>query len=218
VSPEQRLPKGHPLLPIRRMVNEVLEALDDKLNALYPGMGRDLISPKKLLRTQLLMALYAIYSKEQLVEQIDYNLLFRWFTGFSMDDRIWHHSTFTKNRDRVLQGEVAHKFFARVLEQAQAADRLSKDHFSVDSTRIEALASLKSCRPKDEAPHPGRWAQSYGGFSWHAGYRASQMIHMRIEECFGGLRKSRFVGRKKPDFHFILGAAAYNLIRMCNSG
>jgi len=154
VSPEQRVPKDHPLRPIRRMVDVALKALDGEFNALYADLGRDSIPPEKLLRAQLLMALYTISSERQLVEQIDYNLLFRWFVGFSMDDRVWHHSTFTKNRDRLLEGKVAHKFFAQVLEQARTADLLSKEHFSVDGTLIEALASLKSYRPKDEEEPP----------------------------------------------------------------
>ena len=108
------------------MVDEVLRALDDEFNALYANLGRDSVPPEKLLRAQLLMSLYTIRSERQLVEQIDYNLMFRWFVGFSMDDRVWHHSTFTKNRNRLLEGEVAHKFFARVLEKARAAALLSR--------------------------------------------------------------------------------------------
>ena len=107
------------------------------------------------MRAQLLMAFYTIRSERQLMEQIDYNLLFRWFVGFSMDDEVWNHSTFTKNRDRLLEGEVPHRFFAQVLGQAEGADLLSKEHFSVDGTLIEALASLKSYRPKDEDGPPG---------------------------------------------------------------
>ena len=343
VSPAQRVPKDHPLRPIRRMVDEALEALDADFDALYADLGRDSIPPEKLLRAQLLMAFYTIRSERQLMERIDYNLLFRWFVGFSMDDKVWHHSTFTKNRDRLLEGEVAHQFFARVLGQAQAADLLSKEHFSVDGTLIEALASLKSYRPKDEDEPPtkgggrnptvdfrgekrsrdthesktdpdallfrkskgttaklsymghllmenrhglvvdARVTQATGtaereaaadmvealtdthrvtvgadknydtkGFveklrdanatphvaqndthrssaidgctTRHPGYRTSQTICKRIEECFGwaktigGLRKSRFVGREKLDFQFMLTMAAYNLVRMRNLG
>jgi transposase len=122
---------------------------------LYADSGRDSISPEKLLRAQLLMAFYTIRSERQLMKQVDYNLLFLWFVGFSMDDAVWGHSTFTKNRDRVLGGEVAHRFFAQILSQAERADLLSKEHFSVDGTLIEALASLKSYRPKDEDGPPG---------------------------------------------------------------
>lgn len=343
VSPEHRMPKDHPLRPVRRMVDEALEALNGEFNALYADSGRSSIPPEKLLRGQLLMVLYSIRSERQLVEQIDYSLLFRWFVGFSMEDEVWHHSTSSKNRDRLLEGEVAHRFFARVLEQARAADLLSKEHFSVGGTLIEALASFRSYRPRDEEEPPTRgggrnptvdfrggkrsrdiheWkadpdallfrkskgtttklcymghlmmenrhglvvgtrgTQAAGkaereaaidmvealasthrvavgadrnydtkGFveamrrsnatphmaqnvtrrssaidgrtTRHAGYRASQTIRKRIEECFGwlktigGLRKSRLVGRDKLDFHFVLGVAAYNLLRMPNLG
>ena len=274
------------------------------------------------------------------MEQINYNLLFRWFVGFSMDDKVWDHSVFTKNRDRLLEGEVAYRFFAQVLSQAEVAGLLSKEHFSVDGTLIEALASLKSYRPKDEEGPPGgggrnptvdfhgekrsrdthesktdkdaylfkknKGAESKlaylghilmenrhglvvdarvtqatgkaeretavdlvnalgrtdritlgadknydtkdfvenmremmvtphvaqndtnrssaidGRTTRHPGYLTSQTIRKRIEECFGwaktigGLRKSRFIGREKLDFQFVLTFAAYNLIRMRN--
>ena len=153
-SPESRVPKDHPLRPIRTMVDQALAELDADFNALYSDFGRDSIPPEKLLRAQLLMALYTIRSERQLVEQINYNLLFRWFVGFSMDDVVWNHSTFTKNRDRLLGGEIARRFFAQVLGQAEQADLLSKEHFSVDGTMLEALASLKSYRPKDEDDGP----------------------------------------------------------------
>ena len=153
-SPESRVPKDHPLRPIRTMVDQALADLDADFNAIYADYGRDSIPPEKLLRAQLLMALYTIRSERQLVEQINYNLLFRWFVGFSMDDTVWNHSTFTKNRDRLLGGEIARRFFAQVLGQAERADLLSKEPFSVDGTMIEALASLKSYRPKDEDDPP----------------------------------------------------------------
>lgn len=154
VIPEQRVPDDHPLRPIRTMVNEALTAMDQDFSALYASGGRDSIPPEKLLRAQLLMALYTIRSERQLMEQINYNLLFRWFVGFSMDDEVWDHSTFTKNRDRLLGGEIAQRLFAQVLGQAEQAGLLSKEHFSVDGTLIEALASLKSYRPKDEEEPP----------------------------------------------------------------
>ena len=327
---------------IRQMVDEALKALDNEFAALYSMYGRESIPPEKLLRAQLLMAFYTIRSERQLVEEIDYNLLFRWFVGFSMDDPVWDHSTFTKNRDRLLSGDVARQFFAQVLSQAERADLLSKEHFSVDGTMIEALASLKSYRPKDEDEPPsggGRnpdvdfkgkkrsrdthesktdkdaylYRKSDGttaklsylghilmenrnglvvkatvsqatgtaeretaaglvnalggsrritlgadknydtqGFvrearemkvtphvaqndshrssaidgrtTRHPGYAISQMKRKRIEECFGwlktvgGLRKSRFIGREKLDFQFVITFAAYNLIRMRNLG
>ena len=341
VSPETRVPKDHPLRPIRQMVDAALKTLDRDFDALYSAIGRDSIPPEKLLRAQLLMALYTIRSERQLMEQINYNLLFRWFVGFSMDDEVWNHSTFTKNRDRLLGGEVAQRFFAQVLGQADRAGLLSKEHFSVDGTLIEALASIKSYRPKDEDGPPGggrnpdvdfhgekrsrdthesktdkdallfkkskgtaaklsymghvlmenrhglvvnaqvtqatgtaereaavdmvealsgnhqvtlgadknydtkgcvdalrcanvtphvaqnttnRASAIDGRTTRHPGYAVSQRFRKRIEECFGwgktigGLRKSRFVGRQKLDFQFVLTFAAYNLVRMRNLG
>jgi transposase len=343
VTPENRVPQDHPLRPIRKMVNDALEALDPDFEALYAAMGRDSIPPEKLLRAQLLQIFYSIRSERMLMEQIDYNLLFRWFVGFSMDDEVWNHSTFSKNRDRLLEAEIAHRFFAEILEQARQARLLSDEHFSVDGTLIEAWASMKSFRPKDEDDPPGsgggrnaevdfrgkarrndthesktdpeaklfrkgkgkesklcyqghllmenrhglvvdgRVTQATGkaereaavdmvealtgtcrvtvgadkgydtaGFvdamrcanatphvaqndtqrasaidgrtTRHPGYAVSQRIRKRIEECFGwaktvgGLRKSRFVGRAKLDFQFMLTFAAYNLVRMRNLG
>lgn len=342
VSPDSRVPKDHPLRAIRTMVDKALKELDGDFNALYASSGRDSIAPEKLLRAQLLMALYTIRSERQLMEQINYNLLFRWFIGFSMNDEVWDHSSFTRNRDRVLSGEVAHRFFAEVLSQADGAGLLSREHFSVDGTLIEALASLKSYRPKDEDEPPGGGGRnrnvdfhgekrsrdthesktdkdallfkkskgtaaklSYLGHllmenrnglvvnarvtqatgtaereaavdmvcalsgthrvtlgadknydtrdcvadlrsinvtahvaqntsnrssaidartTRHPGYATSQVVRKRIEECFGwgktigGLRKSRFVGREKLDFQFVLTFAAYNLIRMRKLG
>lgn len=142
VSPESRVPKDYPLRLIRTMVDVAFSELDADFNAIYSDYGRDSILPEKLLRTQLLMAFYTIRSERQLMEQIDYNLLFRWFVGFSMNDRVWDNSTFTKNRDRLLEGNIARRFFARVLGQAERAGLLSREHFSVDGTMIEALASL----------------------------------------------------------------------------
>ena len=333
VIPEERVPADHPLRPIREMVNRALKELDADFNGLYPDLCRDSIPPEKLLRAQLLMAFYTIRSERQLMEKIDSNLLFRWFVGFSMDDKIWIHSVFSKNRDR--------RFFAQVLSQAEDADLLSKEHFSVDGTLIEALASHKSYRPRDEDGPPGcgrnptvdfhgekrsrdthesrtdkdaflykksKGAESKlaylghilmenrhglvvdakvtpatgkaereaavdlvdvlggsqritlgadknydtkgfvedirkmtvtphvarndinrasvidGRTTRHPGYATSQTIRKRIEECFGwaktigGLRKSRFIGREKLDFQFVLMFAAYNLTRMRNPG
>lgn len=341
-SPESRVPKDHPLRPIRTIVDQALVDLDADFNEIYSDFGRDSIPPEKLLRAQLLMAFYTIRSERQLMEQINYNLLFRWFVGFSMDDNVWNHSTFTKNRDRLLGGQIARRFFAQVLGQAKQAALLSKEHFSVDGTMIEALASLKSYRPKDEnelpngggrnpdidfkghkrsrdthesktdkdanlykksegtaaklsylghilienrnglvtdtqvtqatgtaereaaiemvealggthrvtlgadknydtrdcvdrlrcanaTPHvtqntSNRSSAIDGRTTRHEGYEVSQRFRKRIEECFGwaktigGLRKSRFVGREKLDFQFVLTMAAYNLVRMRNLG
>lgn len=159
VSPEARVPKGHPLRPIRVLVDKALADLHEEFEAIYSHTGRRSIPPEQLLRAVLLQILYSVRSERLLAEQIDYNLLFRWFVGLSMDDPVWDHSSFTRNRDRLLEADIARKFFARILDQARAAKLLSDEHFSVDGTLIEAWASMKSFRPKDgsgKPPGPGR--------------------------------------------------------------
>lgn len=159
VSCEARVPPGHPLRPIRAMVDEVLEVLSPDFDAMYAPAGRPSIAPEKLLRALLLQAFYSIRSERQLMEQMDYNLLFRWFAGLSMDAPIWDVTVFTKNRDRLLAGDVAAKFLTAVVAQARARNLLSDEHFSVDGTLLDAWASMKSFRPKDdsdEPPGPGR--------------------------------------------------------------
>ena len=148
VSPEARVPKDHPLRPIREMVNRALEELSRELEAMYSHTGRPSIAPEQLLRALLVQVLYSIRSERLLVEQLDYNLLFRWFVGLSMDDPVWDHSTFTKNRERLIGSDIAREFFAKILVQAREARLLSDEHFSVDGTLLEAWASMKSFRPK----------------------------------------------------------------------
>ena len=154
LSPEERVPERHPLRAIRRMTDEVLEGLSAKFNELYSATGRPSIAPEKLLRALLLQILYTIRSERLLMEQLQYNLLFRWFVGLNMDEPVWVATVFTKNRDRLLEGEIANLFFASVVAQARAADLLSDEHFSVDGTLIEAWASQKSFQRKDESEKP----------------------------------------------------------------
>lgn len=149
VSLESRVPKSHPLRPIRRMVDEALARMSKDFEALYASSGRRSIAPERLLRALLLQILYSIRSERLLVEQLDYNLLFRWFVGMQADEPVWDHSTFSKNRDRLLEGDIAQVFFARVLDQARAAGLASDEHFSVDGTLVDAWASQKSFRRKD---------------------------------------------------------------------
>ncbi|MBB4287979.1 IS5 family transposase [Roseospira goensis] len=151
VSCEARVPSEHPLRAIRAITDEALEVLSPEFEGLYSKIGRPSIPPEKLLRALLLQAFYSIRSERQLMEQMDYNLLFRWFVGLSMDAAIWDVTVFTKNRDRLLKGDVATKFLAAVVAQARARNLLSDDHFSVDGTLIDAWASMKSFRPKDTA-------------------------------------------------------------------
>ena len=150
VSCEARVPSDHPLRPIRAIVDEALEVLSPSFEQLYSKLGRPSIAPEKLLRALLLQAFYSIRSERQLMEQLDYNLLFRWFVGLSMDAAVWDPTVFSKNRDRLIEGEIAAKFLAAVLGQPRVKALLSDEHFSVDGTLIDAWASMKSFRPKDE--------------------------------------------------------------------
>src|SRR5271169_4815217 len=156
LSPEERVPAKHPLRPIRLMVDDVLKSLSSAFSRLYSAYGRPSIPPEKLLRALLLQVLYTVRSERMLMEQLEYNLLFRWFVGLNMDETVWVPTVFTKNRDRLLEGDVAEKFFQLVLTQARAADLLSDEHFSVDGTLIEAWACQKSFQRKDDnqAPPP----------------------------------------------------------------
>src|SRR6267378_737956 len=159
VSCEARVPLDHPLRPIGKIVDEALGALSAEFEKLYAKFGRPSIAAEKLLRALLLQAFYSVRSERQLMEQLGYNLLFRWFVGLSLDAEVWDVTVFTKNRERLIAGDIASKFMAAVLNQEQVKALLSDDHFSVDGTLIEAWASMKSFRPKDgsgEPPAPGR--------------------------------------------------------------
>jgi transposase len=148
VDLERRVRRDHPLRPIREMANVVLAGLSDDFAALYSGTGRPSIAPEMLLRAMLLQAFYSVRSERQLMERLEFDLLFRWFVGLGVDDPVWDHSTFSKNRDRLLKGDIAAKFLAVVLAQPRVKRLLSSEHFSVDGTLIEAWASMKSFRPK----------------------------------------------------------------------
>ena len=151
---ERRIPADHPLRAIRVLVDEALAGLSRDFDKLYARDGRPSIPPERLLRALLLQALYTVRSERQLMEQLDYNLLFRWFVGLSADDAVWDATVFCKNRDRLLDGDVAAKFFAGVLNLPQVRGLLSSEHFSVDGTLIEAWASMKSFVPKDGEGKP----------------------------------------------------------------
>ena len=168
VSPEQRVPADHPLRPIRQMTDAALAGLSERFELMYSEMGRPSIPPEQLLRALLLQVLYSVRSERLLIEQLDYNLLFRWFAGLGMDEPIWDHSTFSKNRDRLLAGDVAEAFFQAVLTEARAHRLLSDEHFTVDGTLLEAWASHKSFHPKEghgSAPpdDPGNPTVNYRG-------------------------------------------------------
>src|ERR1043165_1450722 len=150
VSPEQRVPRDHPLRPIRGLVDDILREMSREFDALYAQHGRPSIPPERLLRAQLLQIFYSIRSERLLMEQLDYNILFRWFVGLAMDEPIWAPTVFTKNRDRLLNQELARGFLRRVVERA--ACYMSDEHFTVDGTSIEAWASQKSFQRKDGGP------------------------------------------------------------------
>lgn len=156
VSPEQRVPPDHPLRPVRRMADQALRDLSRRLSKLYSPIGRPSIAPEKLLRALLLQLLYSVRSERMLMEQLDYNLLFRWFVGLNMDDKVWDATVFSQNRDRLLAGDIAQAFFAAVVKQARAAGLMSDEHFSVDGTLIEAWAGQKSLRRADGSDEPPR--------------------------------------------------------------
>ena len=159
VDIEERVPRNHPLRLIRRIVNEVLSALDGEFAKLYAEDGRPSIAPERLLRALLLQAFYTIRSERQLMEQLQYNLLYRWFVGLGVDDPVWVPTVFSKNRDRLLGAEVARKFLSELLTHRQVRALLSDEHFSVDGTQVQAWASMKSLVAKDgsgDPPSPGR--------------------------------------------------------------
>jgi transposase len=168
VSPEQRVPADHPLRPIRQMTDGALARLSERFETMYSEMGRPSIPPEQLLRALLLQVLYSVRSERLLIEQLDYNLLFRWFVGLGMDEPMWDHSTFSKNRDRLLAGAVAAAFFQAVQAEARAHRLLSDEHFTVDGTLLEAWASHKSVQPKAAASSappddPGNPTVNYRG-------------------------------------------------------
>jgi transposase len=150
ISPEQRVPKDHPLRPIRKMVDAALKELSPQFDLMYAKVGRPSIPPEQLLRAQLLQMFYSVRSERLLMEEMDYNVLFRWFVGLNMDDAVWDATVFSKNRDRLLAADVAAEFLARVVEQARERGWASDEHFSVDGTLLEAWASAKSFQRKDK--------------------------------------------------------------------
>ncbi len=159
VDIEARVRRDHPLRTIRELVDTALEGLSEAFSGLYSGMGRPSIPPEMLLRAMLLQAFYSIRSERQLMERLEFDLLFRWFVGLGVDDPAWDHSTFSKNRDRLLEGEIAARFLSAVLAQPRVKRLLSTDHFSVDGTLIDAWASMKSFKPKAPGDGGGRNAE-----------------------------------------------------------
>jgi transposase len=182
VDLEKRVPAKHPLrlvrsVLVRSVVNEVLAAVDSDFSKAYADSGRPSIPPERLLRALLLQAFYTIRSERQLMEQLDYNLLYRWFVGLGMDEPVWVPTVFTKNRDRLLEADVARKFLAELLDHKELRGLLSDEHFSVDGTQIAAWASMKSFRTKDGSGDPPGWPQCRARFP----RREAQQRHAFLE-------------------------------------
>lgn len=174
VDLEARVRGDHPLRAIREIANAALSDLSRVFSALYTDFGRPSIAPERLLRAMLLQAFYGIRSERQLMERLEFDLLFRWFVGLGVDDPVWDHSTFSKNRDRLLEGEIAAKFLAAVLAQPKVKRLVSSDHFSVDGTLIEAWASIKSFRRKDGEDNDGQGPGRNGERNFHKEKRSNE--------------------------------------------
>ena len=149
LSAEERVPSNHPLRAVRKLTDKILVDLSKLFSQMYSQMGRPSIAPEKLLRALLLQVLYTVRSERMLMEQLDYNMLFRWFVGLNLDEAVWDVTVFTKNRDRLLEADVAKEFFRLVVAEAQALNLMSDEHFTVDGTLLEACASLKSFKKRD---------------------------------------------------------------------
>lgn len=209
---EERVPQDHPLRAIRQMTDRALIQLDPLFERLYSKVGRPSIPPERLLRALLLQALYSVRSERMLIEQLQYNLLFRWFVGLEIDDRVWDVSVFTKNRERLIQGDVAQAFFTAVVDQARARGLLSDEHFSVDGTLIEAWAGQKSFRPKDD-PGGGGTPGGQGDFK---GQRRRNETHASTTDpearlwCKGPRQEARlaYMGHVLVDHSFGLAVGA----------
>ena len=197
-----------PLRAVRALTDEALQTMSRRFASLYATTGRPLIPPEQWLRALLLQVLYTVRSERLLMEELNDNLLFRWFVGLKIDDPVWHPTTFTKNRDRLLSGDVAAAFFDAVQAHARAAGLLSDEHFTVDGTQLEAWAS--------------RGSAIDGRTTRHAGYHVSQRKRKLVEQVFGwmktvgGLRKLRHRGIALVDWQLTFAATAYNLVRLRN--
>src|ERR1700741_4106145 len=191
ISPEQRVRKDHPLRPIRTMVDKVLKELSPEFAKMYSQMGRPSIPPEQLLRALLLQMLYSVRSERLLVEEIDYNILFRWFVGLNLDDPVWDATVFTKNRDRLLEAEVAKEFLARVVAPAQGQGWTSDGHFTVDGTLLEAWAGAKSFQPRDQEKSPPPDDPGNPTVNFHGAERSNKTHESRTDPDALLARKSR---------------------------
>jgi len=197
LNPEERIPSDHPLRSIRAMLDRALRELSLHFEALYARRGRPSIPPEKLLRALLLQILYALRSERQLMEQMNYNLLYRWFVGLNPDDEVWDATVFTKNRERLLEGEIAQRLLEAVLQQAREHDLLSAEHFTVDGTLLEAWASRRSFVPKDPPPPTGTGV---------GGKKLLRDTHVSTTDPEARLYQKSTVGEAQPSYlgHVIL--------------
>src|SRR5713226_9623352 len=191
VSPEKRVPRDHPLRRVRAMVDVALEQMSPQFAELYSRYGRPSIAPEKLLRALLLQFFYGVRSERLLMEQLEYNLLFRWFVGLSMDEQVWDVTVFTKNRERLLEGEIAEKFMERVIEPAKQQGLLSDEHFTVDGTLLEAWANRRSFHEKAEPPERG---------SGSGGQKLLRDTHESGTDPEARLYKRSAAGEAKPSY------------------
>jgi transposase len=191
VSLEQRVPKSHPLRKIRRLVDEALAGLSGRFDEMYARTGRPSIAPEKLLRALLLQALYGKRSERLLMEELDYSLLFRWFVGLAMDDEVWDTTVFSKNRDRLIRGEIASWFFVAVRGQLEKSGLLSDEHFTVDGTMLEAWANRRSFREKADPPEQG---------SGHGGKRLLRDTHESRTDPEARLYRKCSAGAAEPSY------------------
>ncbi len=185
------VPGNHPLRPIREILNRALKDMDTSFDAMYAQSGRDSIAPEKLLRALMLQLLYSIRSERLLVEQLGYNLRFRWFVGLSMEDEPWDHSTFSKNRDRLIEHEAAGELFDGIVARARSQGLLSSEHFSVDGTLVRAWASLKSFVPKDGPPPPESGSKSNPEVNFRGTKRSNDTHESRSDPDSRLFRKSK---------------------------
>ena len=184
LSSEERVPADHPLRATLVMCDEALKLLSRRFGGLYSKLGRRSIAPEKLLRALLLQVLYSIRSERMLMEQLEYNLLFRWFLGLSMDERVWDTTVFSKNRERLVRGEIAQAFFEAVLKQAREKQLLSDEHFTVDGTLLEAWASKKSFQKEGRTTGSGEWVTRGSAAARHAREQDGSRCEVVQEECW----------------------------------
>ena len=189
VNLESRIPEGHPLRRLRVMVDAVLAGMDKDFESMYAQSGRPSIAPERLLRAMIVQALYSVRSERLLMEQLEYNLLFRWFVGLGIDDAVWDHSTFSKNRDRLLEQEISRRFLEEVLQQARQSRLLSDEHFTVDGTFIEAWASQKSFQRKDGTDDPPPGAGRNAKADFHGEQRTNETHESKTDPDARLMRK-----------------------------